>query len=291
MQNTLKPVKSYLLPLTNMEIAVSEWGCEEGEPILALHGWLDNMASFYPLVSHSDWLKSNNIRFIAIDWPGHGHSSHRKFSHPYHFLEYVQDLHDMVETINVNKITILGHSLGGAIATLYAGIFPDKVANLILIEGLGPLSKTAEEAPEQLAKSIIQRNRFRDGENRFFEDLKKVIMARIHNTDISEENAALLLIRNMNKTEQGYEWRSDPRLRLPSAMMLTPEQVKAFIELITMPVLLLYGIDGFVNRYPEVKKRIAYHPHILTKELDGGHHLHMQYPEQVISSLLQFINK
>ena len=107
MLNAENYIKTFKIQLPHLEIAAAEWGSAEGKPIIALHGWLDNMASFYPLITHSDWLLENNIRLITIDLPGHGHSEHRHLSHPNNFLEYVQDLHDLIAGFMKDTITSL----------------------------------------------------------------------------------------------------------------------------------------------------------------------------------------
>ncbi len=99
---------------------------------------------------------------------------------------------------------------------------------------------------------------------------------------IDNDNAALLVKRNIGATAKGYSWRSDPRLRLASALYLTPGQSRAFLDNLNMPVLLLYGEDGFIKKYPAYKELIStLKTSVKTSELPGGHHLHMQYPELV----------
>ncbi len=283
--------KDYIVELPNIDIAVQEWGCLTGKPVIALHGWLDNLNSYYPLFSYSDWLEKNNLRVIAIDLAGHGHSLHRHSTHPYYLLEYVQDLYDLIEYFKFDKVMLLGHSMGSAISGIFAGTFPERVSKLMLIEGLGPMTHTEEEGLVQLAKSITQRNRHKNRENQYYDDLNLIINARAKVSELDEENVKLLVERNMRKTEQGYHWRSDPRLRLPSSLYLTPKQVQAFNKNLTMPVTLLYGKQGFIHKYLFMKERIHDCQQIILKELDGGHHLHMEHPEQVIKALSEFINK
>ena len=95
----------------------------------------------------------------------------------------------------------------------------------------------------------------------------------------------------MCKTDLGYHWRSDPRLRLPSALYLTPKQAQTFNNILTMPVLLLYGKNGFVYKYPVLKDRISDCKHFKIQELDGGHHLHMEYPQQVSDAICAFMKQ
>ena len=71
MQNTQNLIKNYNIKLSHIEVAASNWGDANGKPIIALHGWLDNMASFYPLLKDTRWLKDNNLLLITVDWPGH----------------------------------------------------------------------------------------------------------------------------------------------------------------------------------------------------------------------------
>jgi pimeloyl-ACP methyl ester carboxylesterase len=288
MQNTLKHIKNYKIKLSHIELAATDWGDENGRPILALHGWLDNMASFYPLLKDTTWLIDNNFRLITIDWAGHGYSDHRVEGQQYHLLEYVQDLYEVIDFLKLSKVSILAHSMGGNIASLYAGAFPETIDKLILLEGLSPLTQEASEGPSQLAKAI--RSRGNQQSKKIFDDITPVLKARKFGTDLSDESVKLLIDRNMKEIEQGYCWRTDARVRLPSYLRLTPDQAQAFINNLSMPVLFLYGREGFVQKYAEFNEMIKKFKHIQTKELDGGHHLHMQYPEEVIDAVIEFMH-
>jgi len=116
-----------------------------------------------------------------------------------------------------------------------------------------------------------------------------MIDARVKVGDLDKENATLLVERNVEKTAQGYHWRSDPRLRLPSALYLTPGQSSAFSNNLDMPVLLIYGEDGFIKKYPALKKVVSGLKHeIKTTKLAGGHHLHMQHPNATREAICAF---
>ncbi len=284
-----KANKSYKISLPHIEIAVKEWGYAQGHPVIALHGWMDNMASFYPLLSETKWLEQNNLRLICIDLPGHGHSGHRHPSHPCHLLEYVQDLHDLVDYFQFESLSLMGHSLGAGIATLYAGSLPDKIKSLVLLEGILPNSEEKGGGPTQLAKALLQRNRYSDKDNQSHPHLQPLIDARVKVGDLDEENVTLLIKRNTIKTSDGYYWRSDPRLRLPSALYLTPAQSGSFLSQLHMPVLLLYGKDGFINKYPMLNEIISRLPDNFTiSEVEGGHHLHMQHPVAIRKAITDF---
>ena len=98
--------------------------------ILALHGWLDNAASFLPLAAELDL---SEHQLIALDMAGHGHSQHRSADAHYHLVDWIQDIHQLIESNNWSRVILLGHSLGGIVASLYASAFAEKVSKLILL--------------------------------------------------------------------------------------------------------------------------------------------------------------
>jgi len=186
-------------------------------------------------------------------------------------------------------MTLLGHSMGGGIAMLFTATFPELIQRLVLIEGISPMTQDEQEGPAQLAKAIKHRNRHQNRGDVLYQDLQLIIKARLQHTELTEAKVSLLVERNMNKTDQGYQWRSDPRLRLPSHLRLTSAQAQAFIDNISVPVLMLYGEAGFVNKYPQFKQLVNSCKHFTTKQLPGGHHLHMTYPDAVINAYCEFV--
>ena len=127
-------------------------GNKQGPMLLCLHGWLDNAASFQPLMPFLA-----NYHVIAIDWPGHGLSSHRSADAHYHFLDWVYDLISLVRSQQWQKIDIVAHSMGGMVASAFAGAFPEHVKSLTLIDTLGFLTSDAETTTEQLRKGMLSR--------------------------------------------------------------------------------------------------------------------------------------
>ena len=131
--------------LPGISIAAKVWGKPSGIPTLALHGWLDNAASFdriAPLLP--------DLYLIAIDLPGHGKSSHYAPESQVHFIDFVINIIKLVNHLHWDKFALLGHSLGGAIASTLAGTIPDRITHVGIIDGLGPMTAPAEHAPMQL---------------------------------------------------------------------------------------------------------------------------------------------
>lgn len=125
-------------------------GAKDKPLLLALHGWLDNANSFEPLAAHL-----LDYQVLAIDWPGHGFSAHRPGHYPLHWIDYLYDLDALLTALPQKPAAMIGHSLGGIIASAYTATFPEKVNKLVLIEALSPLSELPTQAKARLKKASI----------------------------------------------------------------------------------------------------------------------------------------
>lgn len=278
-----------IISLTYIELAISEWGCPDGIAVIALHGWLDNMASYYPMIGDGQWLIDNNIRLITVDSAGHGASQHRSPAQGYPLAEYVQDLHELIEVMELQAPIIMGHSMGGAIASLYAGTEVANLSKLILIESLGPVTHAPEQAPNQMARFLNNKHRHLNSTKRLLDNLEPLIKLRQEHSQLTETNARLIIERNMTETEAGFAWRSDQRLRLPSSMYLSPDQVNAFISEINCPTLVIFATDGPIQNYPVIQGRFELLNKGTLVALTGGHHLHMENPADVKEEVIKFL--
>lgn len=120
---------------SGLKLAAKGWGPPEGPKVLALHGWLDNAASFDTLAPLLP-----GIRLVALDLAGHGLSQHRHPTAGYEFVEWVPDVLWAATALGWDRFAILGHSLGAGIAPLVAAAAPDRLDRLVLLDGLGPPS-------------------------------------------------------------------------------------------------------------------------------------------------------
>lgn len=264
-------------------------GLAFGEPdkplLVALHGWLDNAASFIPLSAHvSDYY------VVALDLVGHGMSSHRPQGAHYHFSDFVQDLHDLISHNQWDGFVLLGHSMGGMIATLYAACFPEKINALICIESFGPLTEPARLSAKQLRDSIESR---RDRSNKNVShprSLEHAVTARLKATPMLETCARLLMERNLVQQEGKWQWRTDPRLRTVSAIRLTEDQAQGFLSALVMPILIIRGKEGYDFILSQATKRSKWIKRLMFKECEGHHHLHMDNPREIAQTIRQFLN-
>lgn len=254
------------------------FGPAHAPPILALHGWLDNAMSFAPLAG-----AMRERRLLSIEWPGHGHSDHRPPGIWYHFADHVEDLELALEALGLEQAVLLGHSLGGAIACLYAAARPERVERLWLIEALGPLSHPPERAATALAEALSARRRLRErAETPTYPDPEPLIGARARAGDLAPEAARLLIERSLRREPEGWRWRSDPRLTVPSPFRLCEETVIALLAAIQCPVaLVLADPPSAISRQTDMQRRLGAIRRLRLLKLPGGHHLHMENPQAV----------
>ena len=128
------------------------WGERDAPPALLLHGWLDNAGSFAPLARLLP-----GRRLWVPDLPGHGRSGHRPPGTWYHFVDYVSDVLALADALGLASFDLIGHSMGGAISTLVAASFPERIRKLSLIEALGPLARPADSVVGDLRRAIDAR--------------------------------------------------------------------------------------------------------------------------------------
>ncbi|GAB3510892.1 alpha/beta fold hydrolase [Pseudoxanthomonas daejeonensis] len=258
-----------------------------GRPrVIALHGWLDNAASFLPLLPHLP-----DLDLLLLDLPGHGHSAHLPVGAEYGLTTHLYAVLDAADALGWESFTLLGHSMGAAIATLVAAAVPSRVERLALIETLGPLAEPVETTAARLQQAVaVARARPAGAALRVFPDLAVAVRARMQASQLDEANARLLVERGTRPVEGGRVWRSDPRLTRPAASRLTESQVAALLSAITCPVRLLYA-DPAQPYFPEPVRqaRLAAVRHAELNVVPGGHHLHMDQPAVVADFYRDFL--
>lgn len=274
-------MREILLDTPRGKLAALRRGPAGAPPVLALHGWLDNAASFMPLMPHLD-----GIDLVALDLPGHGHSYHRPPGAEYGLIDYLLDIDAALDALGWPRCRLLGHSLGGALATMYAAAAPERVDRLALIEALGPLAGEPGSAVPRLRDALRQRRRPAGQSLRVFPDPATAIRARMQANGLSEGVARLLVERGIAPVEGGFAWRSDPRLRLTSALRADEDTVREWIAAVECPVCLVVAEacpPYFTAALREA--RVACLREGRAVVLPGGHHLHMETPAPVARAL------
>jgi len=274
--------------------------------ILCLHGWLDNAASFH-LMAPELARRGLASEIVALDLPGHGMSSHKSPDCPQLLSEYLFHVVDVAAQLEWNKFTLVGHSMGADISTIFASCFPEKVESLVLLDSFAPVEKDARDFSKHLRESFEKRLKSNKllynplkivGDmslkgNKIYTSIEKAVEARIKTASfspgsqyISREAARALVERaivTVNSDKEQVQFRHDPRLVWPSIQYLTREQVESILLNIKCPVCILMAEDGWPVE-PELHQKyinVILKPEMYCK-LAGSHHFHAD-PDSAIA--------
>jgi pimeloyl-ACP methyl ester carboxylesterase len=259
--------------------------------VLALHGWLDNAASFVPLAPHL-----HGIELVAPDLPGHGRSVHLPAGADYSFAGAVNDVLDIADALGWECFSLLGHSMGAGIGSLVAAACPQRIERFVAIEALGALAETPERTVLRMREAVAATRALRK-RLRVFADIDSAIRARMQANALSEPVARLLVERGLVSVEAGEQpgghvWSSDPRLTLPTMLRPTESQVRDLVAGITCPTRVIYA-DPAQPYLPDAlrRERAALLPRGGMVVLPGGHHLHMENPRAVAAAIGDFFTR
>ena len=256
------------------------WGEPGQRPVLALHGWLDNAASFAVL---GPLLQDCHV--VALDLTGHGQSDHRSRDASYQVWDDLPEIVGVLEQLGWVRFHLVGHSRGASISTLLASAYSDRVITLSLLDGLAPEPLAEDALPTQLRRAIEDKQRLVARKIRALPSMEKAIATRA-TPGMEPEAAALIAERNLRRVAEGVAWRTDNRLRGASAVKLTTGHIEAVLAALSMPTLLLLASDG-ARRHPELAELARRHiASLQVEEIDGGHHFHMEKSAPRVAALL-----
>ena len=255
-----------------------------GTPVLALHGWLDNAASWIPLSEHLQ-----GIDLVALDLPGHGKSPHLPAGAEYSLAGTVHTVLDAADALGWERFALLGHSMGAAIGSIVAAAAPARITRFLAIEALGALADREDRTADRLREAVSARRALANKSLRVFPDRDAAIRARMQANGLTEPVARLLVERGTRTVPGGFEWSSDPRLTVSTPLRMTEGQVRDLVAHIECPVRVLYA-DPAPPYFPEAlrRERAALLPKGEVVVLEGGHHLHMEDPGAVASAIGTF---
>lgn len=264
-------VQELRLELPHVELSARACGPEDGYPVLALHGWLDNAMTFAQLAP-----RLHGLRIVALDLPGHGLSAHRPPGVGYAIQDYVLDVLAAAEQLGWARFGLLGHSMGAIVSVIAAAALPERIERLALIDGLLPYTTPADEVPEKLGKALLAELELPNRRKPVYASVAEAVAARLRGAlTVSREAAELLAERGLMAVPGGYTWRSDPHLRLPSRLRFTPEQARACVRALACPTALVIAADGLLRPHPEALALAREQACFTLHELPGGHHLHL----------------
>lgn len=268
-------------------LAALRFGTGHGTPVLALHGWLDNAASFVPIAPHLPGLD-----LVALDLPGHGASAHLPACAEYTLLAAARAALAAADALGWSRFALLGHSMGAASATLLAAAAPERIERVALIEALGGLVESEDRTAQRLREAFALHGEPAGARRRRFDDIATAVRARRQAGELGEAGARLIVERGVAPATDGVglTWRSDARLTRPTAVRMTEAQMRDVIAAIECPVRLVHAVPAFRFFPADAREaRAACLREVEVIGLPGGHHLHMDDPLPVAAAIADFL--
>lgn len=292
------------VPVPWGHIAGKEWGDPNGEPWLALHGWLDNCGTFDNLMPHFP----PNHRLICLDLPGHGFSSHYPEGFAYHYLDGLQYIRRVANHYGLKQISLLGHSMGGGMSLIYAVTHPEQVKRLVMIDAVKPVSRSLDVIVQRTRTSVddlmaIEKKLSTGKHNVYsYESALNRLMEgsnQIHGKEsITVDSAKILLKRGLKKTadDEGWMFTRDLRHRVASLYGYNHEAVRVFAAGVKCPHLVVRAKEGNIYEKQENIDDIlevykSTNPKFREVVVQGNHHVHLNHPENVWPAILAFLEE
>lgn len=268
---------------------LTRWGPDSNSPVVFLHGWMDTAATFQFVVD----CMADHWSCVALDWRGFGGSDWEP--NGYWFANYLADLDELLDIVSpAQPAHLVGHSMGGNVASLYAGVRPERVERLVNIEGIGLPRTAPDQAPERYREWLEQLRGTRDFATYVsFEELAGSLVRRNPRLD---PDRAQFIARSWG-VEYGsgqIRLRADPRYKLVNPVLYRRDEAEACWRRVSAPMLLLLGEQS------ELRPRLGpdgtdAHLHELFRDLrietiaGAGHMLHHERPEEVARLIEEFL--
>ncbi|WP_288023905.1 alpha/beta hydrolase [Thauera sp.] len=290
--SVLKPSTTERIAIRGLEYNVRRWGRAQAPQLFLLHGWMDSSPTFQFVVDalRQDW------QVIAPDWRGFGGSTW--LGHGYWFPDYYADLDALLDHYAQGQpARLVGHSMGAAVAGVYAGLRPGRVAQLVMMDFLGLKPPPEAEAPVLLDKWLDAQARpprlpTHADHAAFVRRLCAV------NPRLAPDKAAFLAAHVGRMAGDGrVEMACDPWHKVPSPFVYRIEDVMACWRQVTAPTLMVIAEQGYVTERfgddaAELRRRLdCFADHRVVTIADAGHNLQHDQPEQVAAALETFLSR
>jgi pimeloyl-ACP methyl ester carboxylesterase len=276
---------------SGLDLHVLEWGSERPElehSVVLVHGFLDLAWGWDDLVRAGLF---ERFHVIAFDQRGHGDSDRIGPGGYYHFMDYVADLASLLDRVSRQRLSLVGHSMGGTVVSYYAGAFPDRVAKLALLEGVGP-PEDSSDLPERARHWIGSWAKARSKTPRAYADVAAAAR-RLQEQDakLNPELALLLAERGTRELPDGRRvFKHDPLHLTRGPYPFRSSSARAFWERISCPVLLVEGSESPFQFLAGREERLATFRDARTHVIAGaGHMLQRHAPDELCRVLTEFL--
>ena len=268
-----------------------DWGNPQAPPLILLHGGQDHCRNW-------DWVAQDlrrDYHILAPDLRGHGDSAYSP-SGDYSMSAYVYDLAQLIHQQRLAPVRIIAHSLGGNIALRYTGVYPDTVAKLVAIEGLGPspamLEKRAARGVGERMRAWVEEKRALAGRSprRYLTIEEALARMQAENRHLTPDQARYLTVHGVSQNEDGtYSWKFDNYVRSWSPVDVTQDEMHELWGNITCPALLVYGKESWASN-PSEDGRLKYFKTARVAAFEGaGHWVHHDRLDAFLAEVRAFL--
>lgn len=252
---------------------------------LFVHGWLDNLATFNDLIP----LIEDTVSGIRFDLSGHGHSqSYPENLHDVTVVDWILDVVSACRLLSKKPLVLVGHSLGAGLCSMVAGLVPELIKGVILIDGLVPLPSEETDFCLRFRAFLEAKEQLSKKSQKIYAHLETIIEARLKVGDITPNLARAIVLRNVSLSEKGYIWSTDPRLKMPTVLRLTNGQILSVLKEIQCPCVLFKATRRHIEIDENLFKTFAQSIRDLEiHELPTGHYPHGEKPELIAAEILK----
>lgn len=306
MYTVQRPSRSETLPLRGIDYHVRVWAPAQSDaqlaPLVLAHGWMDVAASYQFVVDafSAGFLAGRTV--IAPDWRGFGLTRPKAPVDHYQFVDYLGDLDRIVDHYAPGRpVDLVGHSMGGNVAMLYAGARPARIRRLVNLEGFGLAPTTAAEAPARYARWLDELQALERGELalKHYDSLEGVAQRLRKTNRRLGADKALWLAQHWAAADASGRWHilGDAAHKVVSPHLFRVEEVLALYAAITAPTLAVEAADDSLAQWNQGRYTLdEYHTRLrqvrdcrTQRVEDAGHMLHHDQPCAVAQLIEDFL--
>ena len=291
---------SEYVPIRTLQYHVQVWGepAPDRLPLLMLHGWMDVAASYQFVVD----ALSRDHYVIAPDWRGFGQTSAGATDN-FWFPDYLADLDFLLDHYAPEgQVNLLGHSMGGNIAMLYAGVRPQRIRRLINLEGFGMPATTPDRAPKRYAMWMDELKQLHRGELalKTYDSVDGVARRLMKTNPRLGPDKANWLAQYWARQDTPGQWRiqGDPAHKVSNAQLYRVDEVLAIYRALSMPVLMVEASDNSLDLWWKGKFTLAqFHERLtavqqveIARIESAGHMMHHDQPEVLAALIERFLD-
>ncbi len=296
--------RSHFVRLRGLRYHLLRWGdasqiTSERPPLLLLHGWMDVAASFQFMVDALATLEGEHRHIVALDWRGFGQTD-KAAADCYWVPDYLGDLDAALDALFPNRaVDLLGHSMGGNVAMVYAGVRPERVRRLVNLEGFGMPQTRPSDAPLRYEQWLDELRE--PAELLPYDSLAEVAAKLTRNNPLLRPERAAWLAPHWAREHADGCWhiRADPAHKRISPALYQKAEILECWKRITAPVLWVEGDQTNIAKWwgkrylrDEFYERLSVVPHIERHVLaPAGHMLHHDQPEALATRLRSFLDQ